>query len=160
MWYVSGASLVVAPLIKLGESWDFMMRFSLPALFILMIGSGRFLSFGKKQIVRLALLMALTLGALTPLYEIGRSVVRFERYYQLSYLSMIRLDDYFQHPPKTSQLFVPEFDHINTLVADDWISVSFPNSDGWTTKVGNLFDSRFKWIWKQPLITEDDTTLR
>jgi hypothetical protein len=154
MWYVSGLLLVLAPLIKFGESWDFMMRFTLPALLVLMIWSGKVLAAGKRPFMRAVLLAIMLLGALTPLYEIGRSVVRLERYYQVPALSAIRFDDYFQNPPSTKQLFVPEFDHINTLIADEWGSVAQPNSQGWNTKVGNLFDLRYKWLWKKPLISD------
>jgi hypothetical protein len=101
--------------------------------------------------------MLLIAGALTPLYEMSRSVVRFERYYQLPYLTAIKLDDYFRKLPETSQQFVPEFDHINTLIADEWGSVSHPNPEGWITKVGNLFDARYSWIWKRSLIQDAAT---
>jgi len=152
-WYLIGAILIIAPFVRLGDSWDFMMRTTLPSLYLLLIGCGIFLTKSKRFNIRIAfVLLLLTLGALTPIYELNRSMVRMDRYYGYHFFSPSVFERYFQNPPSTNQLFVPEFDHLDTLVADQWTSVSIPNSIGWNTKVGNLFPPAFAFLWNEDLI--------
>jgi hypothetical protein len=61
---------------------------------------------------------------------------------------------YFQAPPTTTQIFVPEFDHLEMLTADEWVSVSIPNSVGWDTKVGQRFSRALALLWHHDLIEE------
>jgi hypothetical protein len=152
-WYLVGALLIIAPLIRVGASWDFMMRTTFPALYLLCVGCCFSLVKNKESNLRTALLISLLiLGALTPIYEMNRSLVRTDRYYGYRLFPRSTTETYFQSPPATNQLFVPEFDHLHTLVANDWISVSLPNSVGWDTKVGNLFSHVFALLWDPSLI--------
>ncbi len=152
-WYVTGLILVLAPFVNIGGSWDFMMRTTIPALYILMLGCGRFLGINKGGVVRVLVLCFLFLGAFTPVYEMNRSIVRTLRY-DLPNLSALTFDQYFQHPISINQTFIPELDHPDTLIADDWISVGIPGPEGWTTKVGNLFSPFFQILWNRILILD------
>jgi hypothetical protein len=152
MWYVSGVILIIAPFIKVGASWDFVMRTSLPSLYVLMMGCGQFLAGKRASTIRPVLVFLLALGALTPLYEISRSLVRTDRHFGYLLFSADYFEEYFQHLPQTSQAFIPEADHLNRLSADDWRSVSIPNNAGWDTKVGSLFEPPFGILWKDELI--------
>ncbi len=154
MWYVAGLILILAPFINLGGSWDFMMRSTIPALYILMLGCGQFIKTNKGVITRAVVLGFLLLGAFTPLYEMNRSIVRTARY-DFPSLSTFMFEEYFQHPPVTNETFVPELDHPNTLVADEWVSVSIPGPEGWNTKIGGLFSAAFQFLWKHELISRD-----
>ena len=146
-WYVAGAALILAPFVNLGGSWDFMTRTTIPALYFLMLGCGRFLKEGKNAFIKVSLAFMLLVGALTPVYEMDRSIVRTVRYYDVHALSAITFDQYFQHPPSTDMGFVPEFDHPQTLVADDWVTLANPRVGEWNTKVGSLFSPVFQFLW-------------
>jgi len=152
MWYVTGAVLMLAPFIYIGGTWDFMMRATIPALYILSIGCARFFLTSESAVVKALLIFMLLAGALTPIYEIDRSIVRTMAYYDAHFLSETHLDQYFQHPPVIAFDFVPEFDHPETLVADNWVSISIPRGDAWNTKVGTLFKPIFHLLWKGNLI--------
>jgi len=97
----------------------------------------------------------LLIGALTPVYEINRSMIRTDRFHGYSVFSRSFFEQYFRNPPETGQVFVPEYDHLNTLTADEWKSVSIPNSVGWDTKAGSLFDRKFAFLWKPELINRE-----
>jgi len=119
----------------------------------LFIGCSVFLAKIKGFSLRAAVLFSiLILGALTPIYEMNRAMVRTDRFYGYHIFPRSIFEPYFQNPPATSQLFVPEVDHLTTLIADDWITVSVPNKVGWNTKVGNLFSPPFALLWDQDLI--------
>lgn len=153
IWYVVGFCLLGAPFIKLGESWDFMLRTTLPAFYLLMVGIGSFMAKIKRSNLIFALLFfMLIIGSLTPIYEINRSVVRTAKYYGSPFPAHDVWGNYFDNPPSTIQTFVPEFDHLETLVADDWGTVSRPNSVGWNTKVGDLFSSRLAFLFRKTLV--------
>jgi len=152
MWYVAGAVLILAPFVSLGGSWDFMTRTTIPALYLLMLGCGRFLITGKSALIKVSLMFMLIVGAMTPVYEISRSMVRTVRYYDINSLSALTFEQYFQHPPPANVDFVPEFDHPLTLVADDWVSLSIPRANEWNTKVGTLFNPAFRFLWNGTLI--------
>lgn len=152
MWYAAGLVLAFAPFFKVGESWDLVMRTSLPSLFTLMIGCGSFLAEKKMSKIGLLVTMLLGVGALTPLYEINRSLVRTDRHDGYLVFSSDYFEQYFHNPPVTNQDFIPEVDHLYTLTADEWQSVSIPNDAGWETKVGSLFEPPFDILWKDELI--------
>ena len=65
---------------------------------------------------------------------------------------MFSYKPYFETPPAFDLRFVPELDHPTTLVADEWISISRPNDEGWVTKVGELFPSSQRYLWKKDLL--------
>lgn len=115
-WLLSGLLLALFPLGQVGFAGDFPMRASIPALFYLLSWSGEALG-EWRRLPRLALILCLALGSLTPLYEINRSLYRTVQYWQ--------------HPewrapappyePRTNFTLKapPEVDHPYTLVADD-----------------------------------------
>ncbi len=80
MFWISGVTLAVCPLITVGNSasaMDFCMRASIPALFFLaiMVIETLYEAFKKKDILTaIALSVLLVLGSVTPICEIGRTV--------------------------------------------------------------------------------------
>jgi hypothetical protein len=64
----------------------------------------------------------------------------------------VALEQYLVSPPDFSLRFVPELDHPATLMADEWKSISHPNDEGWVTKVGELFPSSQRYLWKEELL--------
>jgi hypothetical protein len=124
-WGVSGILLFVMPFIQLGSGRDFVMRASIAPLFYLMMWSGEAIfQIGTSRFYRIAFATLLAIGALTPLYEINRSIYRtFEYYFVL---------DKDQHavPPTEpvthlEQGIAPEDEHPNALVADDIQTLAF-----------------------------------
>jgi hypothetical protein len=79
-WYILGGFLLLLPVVQVGSEWDFTMRASIPALFLLMVGTIQGL-FCVRGIRRLLILICLVIGAVTPLYEINRSVYFTAKYY-------------------------------------------------------------------------------
>jgi len=76
-WYLAGLALFAFPFIRIGRGFDFMMRASIPALIHLMVWVGEAIScLGTSRWLRAFLIVCLCLGALTPAYEINRSVYR------------------------------------------------------------------------------------
>ena len=70
------------PFIQLGSGRDFVMRASIAPLFYLMIMAGEVIfQAAPPRILRFTLYALLFIGALTPLYEIDRSVFRTLVYY-------------------------------------------------------------------------------
>ncbi len=155
MWYLAGVILVLAPWFKIGDSWDFMMRTTISSLYVLLLGIVRFLENRKFSATHLTLILFLFFGAFTPVYEMTRSISRTIHYYEIPHISLFEFDSYFEEPRITGYPFVPELDHINILAADDWFSLSIPRGDGWETKVGNLFNSSFRFLWKENLVYND-----
>jgi hypothetical protein len=119
-WYLAGALIIFIPLIKVGNANDFCMRASMPTLFMLFIWSAEILS-TPRTMVKAGLILLLCIGAITPIYEINRSVYRTANYL-------------FKPPSQaeriTSQevnLTFPtsfEFDHPYTLTADSYKSLA------------------------------------
>jgi hypothetical protein len=116
-WMVTGALLIFIPFIQLGSDRDFVMRASIAPLFYLMLMTGE--TIFQKPIPRLLLAtcyLVLVLGALTPIYEINRSIYRTYEYYFL-------LDDSQKIQTVTEPMTrlelpgVPEYEHPNTLTA-------------------------------------------
>jgi hypothetical protein len=119
-WYLTGLLILLIPFIKIGNGQDFCMRASIPALFMLLIFSADLLK-GPKSQTRTFLVILLCIGAITPIYEINRSIYRFA--------------DYFLSPPTQTQrlegqqvkIYNPtsfEYDHPYTLVADSFRSLA------------------------------------
>jgi len=124
-WIVTGFLLIVIPFIKLGSGDDFVTRASIAPLFYLMLMTGETI-FGSSisRALRITLYALLIIGALTPLYEINRSIYRTYEYYFVLDESQ-RLTT----PPKPSthleQAGALEAEHPNSLVADDIITLQF-----------------------------------
>jgi len=119
-WYLAGALLIVIPLIKVGNSIDFCMRASIPTLFMLLLWSAETLS-APKTVVKAGLILLIFIGAITPIYEINRSIYRTA--------------NYFLSPPSKAEKFIGEeeniymptsieFDHPYTLTADSYKSLA------------------------------------
>ncbi|MBI5964564.1 MAG: hypothetical protein HY863_13885 [Chloroflexi bacterium] len=124
-WAVTGILLFIMPFIQLGSGRDFVMRASIAPLFYLMMMVGEAL-FQKttSQVLRFTFLILLLIGALTPLYEINRSVYRAVQYYFLT--------DHSQLTPPGSEIVThleqgvaPEMEHPDTLTADDIRTLKF-----------------------------------
>jgi len=152
MWYLTGAILLLAPFVNFGGSWDFMMRSTIPAFYMLLVGCGIYFSSNTSLKIKLPLLILLVLGGITAFYEMNRSLARFVHYYNIPAPAALSYESYFENPPAFDLRFVPELDHPNTLVADEWQSISIPNDKGWVTKVGELFSPSYHFLWKEELL--------
>jgi len=77
LFYVVVGILLVCPLIRLGDSYDFTMRASIPALFCLMIYCIDFLTKEAKDSnnkLLIFMVVIMLIGSITPLHEIHRSI--------------------------------------------------------------------------------------
>jgi hypothetical protein len=119
-WYLAGMLILLIPLIRIGSAQDFCMRASIPTLFMLMVWSAEMLGTPKSQ-ARIVLIIMLSIGAITPLYEINRSVYRTA--------------DHFINPPTQAERLIGqqmkiyvtgtnEYDHPYTLTADSFKSLA------------------------------------
>jgi hypothetical protein len=117
-WYVVGGLLLLFPFIQIGNGRDFVMRASIPALFYLMVWVAEALSAPQTAPpLRLALLILLGIGMLTPLYEINRSIYRTATFYASPPEARRLAPD--PQPIRHLRLdTAPEADHPGTLVAD------------------------------------------
>lgn len=117
-WYLLGMMLLLFPFIQVGSGRDFVMRASIPALFYLMVWTAEALfSAHFPRLLRGFLFLLLGIGALTPLYEINRSIYRTFVYYATPQESERVTPD----PQPILHLRLdtaPEADHPGTLVAD------------------------------------------
>jgi hypothetical protein len=124
-WWATGLLLLSMPFIQFGSGRDFVMRASIAPLFFLMIWCGEtvFQNLSARPF-RIAMLVILCVGALTPLYEINRSIHRTVEYYFL-------LDEDQRIPPNAGPLAhleqagAPEHEHPGMLVADDIHTLAF-----------------------------------
>jgi hypothetical protein len=114
---LTGALLFFMPFFQLGNGIDFVMRASIAPLFYLMLIAGEALvQHNLPRILRVTLFALLLVGALTPLYEINRSVYRTAQYYLL--------DESQRAAPRTEPAVeletvgVPEYEHPNAITAD------------------------------------------
>ena len=124
-WAVTGLLLAIIPFIQIGSGRDFVMRASIAPLFCLMLMTGEVIF--QKTTPRLLLItcyLLLAIGALTPLYEINRSIYRTYQYYFV-------LDES-QRAQPTSEVVThleqpgaPEYEHPGSLVADDIRTLKF-----------------------------------
>ena len=142
-WAVTGILLFIMPFIQLGNSNDFVMRASVAPLFYLMLWSGDAI-FQKRStsFYRTAIIVVLIIGALTPLYEINRSVYRTFQYYFL-------LDESQRARPNTEPARVlkkggaPEAEHPNAILADDVYSLALIQDKLAKNFVANVRQSLF-----------------
>jgi hypothetical protein len=124
-WVVTGLLLVIIPFIQLGSGRDFVMRASIAPLFYLMMMTGE--AIFQKTAPRFLLItfyLLLALGALTPLYEINRSVYRTYEYYFVLDEGQ-RAQPMLEVVTHLEQPGVPEGEHPNTLVADEIQTLKF-----------------------------------
>jgi hypothetical protein len=119
-WYLAGALLIVIPLIKIGSAHDFCMRTSIPTLFMLLLWSAETLSAPGAK-VKAGLILLLCIGAITPIYEINRSIYRTASYYLAPPTQAEKLAG------EEVNIYTPtsyEFDHPYTLTADSYKSLA------------------------------------
>jgi len=124
-WIVTGILLIIIPFIQIGSGRDFVMRASIAPLFYLMILTAE--TIFQKQISRQLLItiyLLLIIGALTPLYEINRSIYRTYEYYFILDEEQ-RLTTLPQPATKIQPAGRLEAEHPNRLVADEIVSLEF-----------------------------------
>ncbi len=121
IWYLVGGSLIFWTLFFVMDVYGQGKRLTIPALFILMTWCIAWL-LKKKWGPRPILIGCLVIGALTPLYEINRSVYRTAQYW-LSPTSISQSAQLSAQEVKEN-LVPPESDHPGTLLADGWGSVA------------------------------------
>ena len=68
------ACLALCPFVVVGESQDFTMRASIPALLVLAVIVADRIDAGPRSLGTAALMLVLAIGALTPLREVGRAI--------------------------------------------------------------------------------------
>jgi hypothetical protein len=124
-WMATGALFFVLPFIKLGSGNDFAMRASIAPLFFLMLLTGETV-FNKNtpRLLLAACYLILALGALTPLYEINRSVYRTSRYYFLGGESR-EVEPSSEPVTHLPQGIAPELEHPAALTADEIQTLKF-----------------------------------
>jgi len=143
-WMVTGVLLFFTPFIQLGNGQDFMMRASIAPLFYLMSATGEILFHAtpSPRILRVALYALFLIGAMTPLYEINRSIDRTYQWY-------FALDETQRaHPPPEriahlEQAGALEAVHPNTLVADDVQTLQFMSDELSKNFIANVRQSFF-----------------
>jgi len=124
-WIVTGILLAIIPFIKLGSGDDFITRASIAPLFYLMLMMGE--TIFQKSTPRLILItcyILLALGALTPLYEINRSIYRTYEYYFVLDENQ-RLTTPSEPLTHLEQAGALEAEHPNSLVADNIVTLQF-----------------------------------
>lgn len=124
-WTLTGLLLLILPFIQIGSGRDFVMRTSIAPLFYLMVMTGEVLfQSNASRFYRIAIAAVLMLGALTPLYEINRSIYRTYDYYFV-------MDKTKRVPPPIQQVVhleqpgVPEKEHPGALTADGIPTLKF-----------------------------------
>jgi hypothetical protein len=124
-WIVTGLLLLILPFVQLGSGRDFVMRASIAPLFYLMMMTAEvFFQPATSRFYRAAFALLLAIGALTPLYEINRSVQRtFEYYFVLDESDLAE-------PPlepvtHLAQAGAPEGEHPGALTADGIPTLKF-----------------------------------
>jgi hypothetical protein len=120
-WLAAGVLLVFLPFLRLGNAGDFVMRASIPVLFYLMVWSGEALFLSPTKHVRVLMMALLILGAITPLYEINRSIYRTAEYYFVPASRTTALELPVTH---LSPKVIPEYEHPGRLVADSLQTLS------------------------------------
>ncbi|MDO8753771.1 MAG: hypothetical protein Q7J80_07745, partial [Anaerolineales bacterium] len=124
-WMVTGLLLIFIPFIQLGNGRDFVMRASIAPLFYLMIMCAEIIfQNSSSRLYRMAFVVILLIGALTPLYEINRSIYRTFEYYFI-----LDEDQRLPTPPKPvthlEQAGAPEHEHPGSLTADEIVTLQF-----------------------------------
>jgi hypothetical protein len=124
-WAVTGIMLFIMPFIQLGNGRDFVMRASIAPLFYLMTMSGETI-FQKSspRVLLFTIYVLLLIGALTPLYEINRSVYRTFQYYFLLDESQ-RAQPNLEPATHLEKGGAPEAEHPNAILADDIYTLKF-----------------------------------
>jgi hypothetical protein len=124
-WIVTGILLIIISFIQIGSGRDFVMRASMAPLFYLMILTAEIIfSTNISKQLRITLYVILFIGALTPLYEINRSIYRTYEYYFILDAEQ-RLTTLPQPATRIQPAGRLEAEHPNRLVADEIVSLEF-----------------------------------
>ena len=141
-WAITGILLCAIPFIKLGNGTDFVMRASIAPLFYLMLMTGEALFQNKlPRTLRIALYAILLVGALTPLYEINRSIYRTAQYYLLD--ESQRASPSAEPLEHLEQPGALEDIHPNMLVADDVQTLKFMSDELSKNFIANVRQTLF-----------------
>lgn len=134
-YYIVALVLLLCPLIQIGNQFDFCMRVSIPALFCLMVWSSQELFIFNNK-VGIVVTLIFLIGAVTPLYEINRSIYRTIHYYSNASANENNIPI---SPQEAAYLNpMPHEDHPSTLVADDFISLSNFRPDQMSNFLGSV----------------------
>lgn len=87
LFFIVLICLTVYPLIKVGNSIDFCMRASIPALFIVMLWCMEAIGNRKKGTTFYLIIAMIIIGAITPLHEIKRTLINTSQGYCLEQIS-------------------------------------------------------------------------
>lgn len=124
-WIVTGFLLILIPFIQLGSGRDFVMRASIaPLFYLMMMTGGTLFQNTSSRFLRFTFTVLFLIGALTPLYEINRSVYRTFEYYLL-------LDDSQRAQPSLEPIthleqgVAPELEHPGALISDKIQTLKF-----------------------------------
>lgn len=125
-WYVVGFSLIISPLIFLGNGANFSYRASIPALIYLMVWAGEIIQ-NDRSLYRWIIVLIFLIGSFTPIYEINRSIYRTFDY-------IINRSQYvlLPEPSPYEALDIParpEYVHPHSIVADDLISIEYTRDE-------------------------------
>lgn len=142
-WIVTGILLFVIPFIQLGSGRDFVMRASIAPLFYLMLLTGETI-FDKTapRILLITFYFLLSIGALTPLYEINRSAYRTYEYYFIFDESQ-RVNPPTEPATRLPQPGALENIHPGTLLADEIVSLQFMEDQLSKNFIANVRQSFF-----------------
>lgn len=83
LWWLCGITLLVFPLIRVGNSIDFCMRASIPGLILIYLWAIKRLEKGLKTAGTYILCFALIVGGVTSLHEVARTVLYSSRPYSI-----------------------------------------------------------------------------
>jgi len=137
-WYFVGIMLIISPFILTGNGINLVLRISIPALFLLMIWSIEAIM-RPGQVFRELIIAVLIIGAITPLFEINRSIYRTYEFFtkpnEFSNKTTQNLND------EVRFLLAPELDHPNALIADSFISLELLKPEQATNFVANIKNS-------------------
>ena len=124
-WVITGLLLIFIPFVQFGSGRDFVMRASIGPLFYLMICCGEIVFQNITiRFYKIAIAALLIIGALTPLYEINRSIYRTYQYYFLIDDSR-RARSSSEPVAHLEQGVAPELEHPNALIADEIRTLRF-----------------------------------
>jgi len=146
-WYLAGIMLIIIPFLVIGKGINPALRISIPAMFLLMMWCFKAI-LNPEHVCRPILVTVLIIGALTPLYEINRSIYRTFEYYanprQSSGQISQKINDEVNFP------FAPEMDHPKTLLADSYITLKNLKPEQATNFIANIEKSFFqKYLLKE-----------
>jgi len=141
-WYLMAPTLLISLLFTVSDVYIISRRAPIAMLFLLLVWSGEII-FHERSKISIALILMLAVGALTPLFEIDRSIYRTVSYY-LSSTNELTVDRC-SAPQETRRSFPskPEQAHPGTLTADDWCSLSTFDPDMVSDYVSDISNSFF-----------------